>query len=66
MSLIEAIADDLQLGFKLDVLRVELLIRVLQQDFEVLDSLVAREQLAIGESKFALESGVLLDKLRRA
>jgi len=62
--LVEALLDGLEPRLELGVLLVDLLVGVLQQRLEVLDTLVARDELALGEGGVALERRVLIDELQ--
>lgn len=62
--MVEALLDGLEPRLELGVLLVDLLVGVLQQRLEVLDTLVARDELALGEGGVALERRVLIDELQ--
>ena len=61
--LVESFLDLLQLGLKFLVLNSQSTIGILKQRFQVLNTLVASEQLALSDTRFLLESRVLIDKL---
>ena len=61
--LVESFPHGLQPRLELGVLLVHLVVRVEQERFEVLDPLVARNELAFGERNVALQGRVLVDKL---
>lgn len=62
-GLVEPLLDGLQPRLELGVLLVDLLVGVLQECLEVLDALVACDELALGECDVPLERRVLVDEL---
>lgn len=62
--LIKSIAHRLESTLELDVLRVELVLRFVQQSLEALDSLVPGNELALCDRNVLLKRRVLLDELQ--
>lgn len=61
--LIKTLPDSVQLSFELRVLDSQSTVGVLQEDFQVLDSLVPRQQFPFRDPSFLLERGVLVHQL---
>ena len=64
--LIQALAHGLQLRLELLVLDGEPPVGVLQERFQVLDTLVSRKKLALGDPSFLLEGRVLVHELEES
>lgn len=62
--LIQPLLDLLKLSLELLVLQRQPAIGVLKQRLEVLDALVSRQQLSLGDPSFLLQSGILVNELQ--